>query len=109
MQCIMHFLCYAWIECIHTFMLLHHILLDQWYIAFKLSCHVAEVHKHAPFPLLGYVHLFSFYYFLYYINVIHSNVIHSRHHQLSPILSCHPTLFKQCRVLSLSFTDEGSS
>ena len=23
--------------------------------------------------------------------------------------SCHPTLFKQCRVLSLSFAEEGSS
>ena len=23
--------------------------------------------------------------------------------------SCHPTLFTQCRVLSLSFTEEGSS
>ena len=36
------------------------------------------------------------------------NVIHSSHHQLSSIMPGHPTLFIQCRVLSLLFTDDGS-
>ena len=86
---------HSWIETYHSYTPLYY------------HAHCPNISM-PPSPLhLGYVHLLFYFIFLNYI--IHSNVIHSHHHQLSPILSCHPTLFKQCRVLTLSFTDEGSS